>query len=110
VTGAGGLPARLFSLFQGSHWTLLGYDVDDAMAPAPRPGLHIHAIGARGDIRDTGDHVRSAYGLSSEQWVLIRPDGYVAAVADTADLGGIETYLDTVGIRPLADRIKQTGR
>jgi hypothetical protein len=37
--------------------------------------------------------------------VLIRPDGYVAAVADTADLGGIETYLDTVGIRPLADRI-----
>jgi 2-polyprenyl-6-methoxyphenol hydroxylase-like FAD-dependent oxidoreductase len=110
VTGAGGLPTRLFSLFQGSHWTLLGYDVDDAMAPAPRPGLHIHAIGARGDIRDTGDHVRSAYGLSSEQWVLIRPDGYVAAVADTADLGGIDTYLDTVGIRPLADRIKQTGR
>jgi 2-polyprenyl-6-methoxyphenol hydroxylase-like FAD-dependent oxidoreductase len=102
VTGAGGLPTRLFSLFQGPHWTLLGYDVDDASAMAPRGGLHIHTIGTRGDILDTGDHVRSAYGLSPEQWVLIRPDGYVAGVVDTSDLGTIESYLDTVGIRPVA--------
>ncbi|WP_316770714.1 FAD-dependent oxidoreductase [Streptomyces sasae] len=100
VTGAGGLPTRLFSLFQGPHWTLLGHDVDDA--PAPRRGLRIHTIGTRGDILDTGDRVQSAYGLSSEQWVLIRPDGYVAAVVGTADLAGIETYLDTVGVRPVA--------
>lgn len=69
---------------------------------APRAGLHIHTIGARGDILDTGDHVRSAYGLSSEQWVLVRPDGYVAAVVDTADLGTVENHLDTVGVRPVA--------
>ncbi|MER5511944.1 FAD-dependent oxidoreductase [Streptomyces sp. NPDC002766] len=100
VTGAGGLPTRLFSLFQGPHWTLLGHDVDDA--PAPRRGLRIHTIGTRGDILDTGDRVQSAYGLSSEQWVLVRPDGYVAAVVGTADLAGIETYLDTVGVRPVA--------
>jgi 2-polyprenyl-6-methoxyphenol hydroxylase-like FAD-dependent oxidoreductase len=99
VTGAGGLPTRLFSLFQGPHWTLLGHDVDDA--PAPRRGLHIHTIGTRGGILDTGDRVQSAYGLSAEQWVLIRPDGYVAAVVDTADLAGIETYLDAVGVRPV---------
>jgi 2-polyprenyl-6-methoxyphenol hydroxylase-like FAD-dependent oxidoreductase len=102
VTGAGGLPTRLFSLFQGPHWTLLGYDVDDASAPAPRRGLHIHTIGTRGDILDTGGYVHSAYELSPEQWVLIRPDGYVAAVVATADLGTIETYLDTVAVRPLA--------
>ncbi|MEV7975763.1 FAD-dependent oxidoreductase [Streptomyces sp. NPDC086519] len=101
VTGAGGLPTRLFSLFQGPHWTLLGHDVDDTSAPAPRRGLRIHTIGARGDILDTGDRVQSGYGLSSEQWVLIRPDGYVAAVVDTAGLTGLETYLDTVGVRPL---------
>ncbi|MER5521957.1 FAD-dependent oxidoreductase [Streptomyces sp. NPDC002763] len=100
VTGAGGLPTRLFTLFQGPHWTLLGHAVDDA--PAPRRGLRIHTIGTRGDILDTGDRVQSAYGLSSEQWVLVRPDGYVAAVVDTADLAGIETYLDTVGVRPVA--------
>jgi len=102
VTGAGGLPTRLFSLFQGPHWTLLGHDVDEASAPAPRPGLHIHTIGARGDILDSGDRVQSAYGLSSEQWVLVRPDGYVAAVAGTAELGAVEAYLDMVGVRPLA--------
>ncbi|MEU9240335.1 FAD-dependent oxidoreductase [Streptomyces sp. NPDC048385] len=102
VTGAGGLPTRLFSLFQGPHWTLLGHDVDDTSAPAPRRGLRIHTIGTRGDILDTGDRVQSAYGLSSEQWVLIRPDGYVAAVVGTADLAGLETYLDTVGVRPAA--------
>ena len=94
VTGAGGLPTRLFSLFQGPHWTLLGFDVDDA--PAPRAGLRIHTIGTRGDIVDTGDDVRRAYGLSPGQWVLIRPDGYVAAVVGTAGLATVETYLDSV--------------
>jgi 2-polyprenyl-6-methoxyphenol hydroxylase-like FAD-dependent oxidoreductase len=102
VTGTGGLPTRLFSLFQGPHWTLLGYDVDEASAPAARSGLHIHTIGIRGDIADTGGDVQSAYELSPEQWVLVRPDGYVAVVAGTADLGRIETYLDSVGIRPPA--------
>lgn len=101
VAGAGGLPTRLFSLFQGPHWTLLGYDVDDVPAPAPRSGLHIHVIGGGGDILDTGGHVHNAYGLSSDQWVLVRPDGYVAAVVGTADLGSLASYLDAVGIRPV---------
>ncbi|WP_327406093.1 FAD-dependent oxidoreductase [Streptomyces sp. NBC_01288] len=102
VTGAGGLPTRLFGLFQGPHWTLLGHDVDDASVPTPRPGLHIHTIGARGDLLDPGGWVHSAYGLTADQWVLVRPDGYVAAVVDTAELGAVEAYLDTVGVRPLA--------
>jgi 2-polyprenyl-6-methoxyphenol hydroxylase-like FAD-dependent oxidoreductase len=98
VTGAGGLATRLFTLFQGSHWTLLGYEADGESVPAPRPGLHIHLIGHRGDIRDTDGHVQNAYGLESEQWVLVRPDGYVAAVVGTADLPAIESYLDNVGV------------
>jgi 2-polyprenyl-6-methoxyphenol hydroxylase-like FAD-dependent oxidoreductase len=102
VTGAGGLATRLFSLFQGPHWTLLGYDVDAASAPAARGGLHIHTIGTRGDILDSGGHVQSAYELSPEEWVLIRPDGYVAAVVGSADLATIDTYLDAVGIHPPA--------
>jgi 2-polyprenyl-6-methoxyphenol hydroxylase-like FAD-dependent oxidoreductase len=98
VTGAGGLATRLFSLFQGPHWTLLGHDVEDVSAVAPRGGLHIHTIGRRGDILDTGGHVRRAYGLSAEQWVLIRPDGYVAAIAGTDDLPTVEAYLDAAGV------------
>jgi hypothetical protein len=98
VTGAGGLATRLFQLFQGPHWTLLGYGAGDVSAVAPRGGLHIHAIGDRGDILDTAGHVQRAYGLSPEQWVLVRPDGYVAAVVGTAGLATVETYLDAVGV------------
>ncbi|MBX6384390.1 MAG: FAD-dependent oxidoreductase [Microbispora sp.] len=93
VTGAGGLPTRLFSLFKGTHWTLIGYEVPAGDAPAARRDLHVHTIGERGDIADTGHHVRDAYGLTAGQWVLVRPDGYVAAV--TTDPGVIDAYFET---------------
>ncbi|HEX6340264.1 FAD-dependent oxidoreductase [Umezawaea sp.] len=99
LTGAGGLATRLFTLFRGPHWTLVGHDVDAASAPAPRAGLHVHTTGHRGDVVDTGGHLRTAYGLVAGQWVLVRPDGYVAAVVDTAGLGAVETFLDGVGVR-----------
>jgi len=54
--------------------------------------LHRASTG-RGDIADTGHHVRDAYGLVPGQWVLVRPDGYVAAV--TTDLDVIDAYLET---------------
>jgi hypothetical protein len=98
VTGAGGLPTRLFSLFQGPHWTLLGYEADREPAPAARAGLHIHLMGgARGDLRDTDGHVRDTYGLEPGEWVLVRPDGYVAGITDR--LTAIEAYLRRVGVR-----------
>ncbi|MEV7808369.1 FAD-dependent oxidoreductase [Microbispora sp. NPDC088329] len=93
VTGAGGVPTRLFSLFRGTHWTLIGYDVPAGDAPAARRGVRVHTIGERGDIADTGGHVRDGYGLVSGQWVLVRPDGYVAAV--TADPDVVDAYLET---------------
>lgn len=99
VTGAGGLGTRLFSLYQGPHWTLIGYEPDGNAIPEPRKGLRIHVVG--GDIHDSDGHVQSGYGLSAGQWVLVRPDGYVAAVAGTAELGAIESYLDGVGVRPV---------
>jgi len=96
LTGAGGVPTRLFTLTQGPHWTLLGYDVSAAAVPAARAGLHIHTIGDHGDLRDTGGHFQDAYTLPSAHWALIRPDGYLAAIGpDTFD-----SYLDTVGILP----------
>ncbi|WP_404711918.1 FAD-dependent oxidoreductase [Sphingomonas sp. MMS24-J13] len=74
--GAAGQATRLFALFRGPHWTLLGYEVDGTVAP--RSGLHVHRIGADGDIIDDGGHIARIYGLSAGQWVLVRPDGYVA--------------------------------
>jgi 2-polyprenyl-6-methoxyphenol hydroxylase-like FAD-dependent oxidoreductase len=95
VTGAAGLPTRLFTLMQGPHWTLLGYDIPATAVPAARAGLHIHTIGERGELRDTDGHFHAAYALPPAHWVLIRPDGYIAAIGpDTFD-----SYLDAVGIR-----------
>jgi 2-polyprenyl-6-methoxyphenol hydroxylase-like FAD-dependent oxidoreductase len=98
VTGAGGLPTRLFTLFQGPHWTLLGYGVAAEQAPAARYRVHVHTLGERGDLIDAHGHVQAAYGLEPGQWVLVRPDGYVAAI--TRDLTVIDACLDAA----VADR------
>jgi len=97
IRGAAGLPTRLFKLFQGPHWSLLGYEVDRATAVRPRPGLHIHTVGPHGDIVDDGGHIRTGYGLEPGTWVLIRPDGYIGAIA-SGDAGpALERYLSSVG-------------
>jgi 2-polyprenyl-6-methoxyphenol hydroxylase-like FAD-dependent oxidoreductase len=97
ICGAAGQATRLFELFKGPHWTLLGYEVarGDVL---PRAGLHIHAVGQRGDIIDKDGHFCAAYGVSPGDWVLVRPDGYVAAMLSSTEIGAIETYLRDLGI------------
>ncbi|TAY52403.1 FAD-dependent oxidoreductase [Rhizobium leguminosarum] len=97
LRGVGGQTTRLFELFKGAHWTLLGYEVEQAAMP-PRPGLHIHRIGRRGDVIDEGGHFHDAYGLASGDWVLVRPDGYVGAIIASAHAGALEAYLANVGL------------
>jgi 2-polyprenyl-6-methoxyphenol hydroxylase-like FAD-dependent oxidoreductase len=98
VRGAAGQATRLFNLFQGPHWTLLGYETDRRSPIAPRVGLRIHHIGPRGDIIDEGGHVRDAYGLSPGDWVLVRPDGYVGAIVSGAEVSALDPYLARVGV------------
>lgn len=93
--GGAGQPTRLFSLFRGPHWTLLGQGAPDR--PAPRKGLHIALIGDSGEIIDEGSHIADAYGLPPGHWVLVRPDGYVAAIVPASDLEPVLVpYLDRV--------------
>jgi hypothetical protein len=82
--GRAGQATRLFDLFKGPHWTLLGYDV--AERPASRKHLCIVTVGERGDIIDDDRHVADAYGLAAGQWALVRPDGYLAAIVETCEL------------------------
>jgi 2-polyprenyl-6-methoxyphenol hydroxylase-like FAD-dependent oxidoreductase len=97
IGGAAGQPTRLFKLFQGPHWTLLGYQVGrDAIAP--RRDLHIHTVGARGEIIDEGGHIRDAYNLSGGDWVLVRPDGYIGAIVSSEEVAALSRYLDDVGL------------
>jgi hypothetical protein len=100
LCGAAGQPTRLFSLFRGPHWTLLGYEADRA-AVAPRPGLHVRTVGPRGDLVDDAGHFRNAYGLSPGEWVLVRPDGYVGAIVSADNVSALERYLREVGVTAL---------
>jgi 2-polyprenyl-6-methoxyphenol hydroxylase-like FAD-dependent oxidoreductase len=92
VRGAGGQPKRLFDLFTGPHWTLLGFEVDrDGVQP--RAGLRIHTFGSRGDLNDDGGHFRNAYAVSPGDWVLIRPDGYIGTIVTSGEIADLESYL-----------------
>ncbi len=92
IRGAGGQPRRLFDLFAGPHWTLLGYQVDRDGVES-RAGLHIHTFGARGDLVDHTNNFRDTYGMSAGEWVLVRPDGYIGAIVASQELAALDGYL-----------------
>jgi 2-polyprenyl-6-methoxyphenol hydroxylase-like FAD-dependent oxidoreductase len=94
---AAGQPIRLFALFKGAHWTLLGYQVARNAIP-PRPGLHIHLFGPNGDLSDDEGHFRDAYRPAPGDWVLVRPDGYIGAIVTSADVAVLEDYMNRSGL------------
>jgi len=72
-----GEATRLFTLFAGPHWTLLRFGTD-----APRldhRSVRSREIGA--DILDIDRHIQRAYEMKAEGAVLVRPDGYIGAIA-----------------------------
>lgn len=95
VRGAAGQALRLFQLFKGTHWTLLGYGVMRDSVPA-RPGVHVHSVGPEGDIIDDQGHFQRAYGLAIGEWVLVRPDGYIGAMGSSANMDVLDAYLQRV--------------
>jgi 2-polyprenyl-6-methoxyphenol hydroxylase-like FAD-dependent oxidoreductase len=88
-----GRPRRLFDLLAGPHWTLIARAADPAALPAPRRGLRIHRVGADGAFQDPDDSLGATYGLADGDLVLVRPDGYVAAIAIAADRARLEDFL-----------------
>jgi 2-polyprenyl-6-methoxyphenol hydroxylase-like FAD-dependent oxidoreductase len=97
VRGAAGQKLRLFDLFSGPHWTLLGDAVDREIVPS-RPGLRVHRLGPDGDLRDEDGAFQEAYGLGRGDWALVRPDGYVAAIVSSGQRETLEAYLCRVGL------------
>lgn len=94
---AAGQPTRLFDLFQGPQWTLMGYKVARDLV-SPRPGLHIHTFGSDGNLVDDLGHFQDAYALTAGNWVLIRPDGYVGAIVSSEEVTALALYLQSVGL------------
>lgn len=97
LRGAGGQMRRLFDLYRGSHWTLLAFETDAVPLPV-REGLHIHAIGPGRELSEEGDTIRQGYGLDPGDCVLVRPDGYVAAIVAPDQRAQLERFLGEVGL------------
>lgn len=97
LLGAGGQQTRLFELFKGTHWTLLGYAADENPLP-PRRGLHIHKVGAGSEYSDASGLFQETYGLGPGDWVCVRPDGYIGAIAASAEVEALESRLRGVGL------------
>lgn len=95
--GAAGQPTRLFELLRGPHWTLLGYQVKRDTVPA-HSGLHIHCIGPDQELIDDSGHFRSAYTVSSGDWVLVRPDGYIGAFVGSGQTDTLTRFLAERGL------------
>ncbi|MDN3356911.1 FAD-dependent oxidoreductase [Actinomadura sp. DC4] len=71
---------RLFEVFQGTHFTLLGFGEEHAATVAEvnaryGPAVRAYTVGPAGDLADTAGHARRAYGTGG--LVLVRPDGYI---------------------------------
>lgn len=81
---------RLFDLFKGPHWTLIGWRVGGRRI-APRPGLVIVM-----DLEDDKGHFADAYGFAPSFWLLVRPDGYIGAVVPAGQEAALEGYLNKV--------------
>ena len=87
-----GTPTRLFDLFRGPHFTLLGLGgrcapaLDGLRTDIAKPFL----IGPGGLI-DDGGHAAHAYG--KDALVLVRPDGYIGLIADADDAPAVADYL-----------------
>jgi hypothetical protein len=78
---------------------LLGRDVAPGVADAlRRPGLRVHLFGARGDVIDVHGQVQAAYGLGPGELVLVRPDGYVGAIAASAHADALAAYMRRAGL------------
>ncbi|MGB6192757.1 MAG: FAD-dependent oxidoreductase [Terracidiphilus sp.] len=106
VVGHDGLTHRLFDLFRGPHWTLLGLGACNRDT-LDRTGRHF-----AGDLRvvciarnlspgseaslptliDNQGLVAQFYG-PADALVLVRPDGYIACIADPTSSEFIEDYL-----------------
>jgi 2-polyprenyl-6-methoxyphenol hydroxylase-like FAD-dependent oxidoreductase len=86
---ATGTPVRLFDLFRGPRFTLLGLgapEVGDVGSDIVRPYL----VGP-GGLLDADGHAARVYG--TDALVLVRPDGHIGLVAGPTETGTVRDYL-----------------
>ena len=93
---------RLFDLIHSGGFTLINFTPGSTKPPImPADIRTLHVVGRPAgpdDIGDTKGHLAHAYGATDSTVVLIRPDGYIAAITDGgSDDPALATYLTTLG-------------
>jgi hypothetical protein len=63
-----------------------------------RTGLRIHCIGPGDELIDDSGHFRNAYTVSSGDWVLVRPDGYIGAFVGSEQTDVLTRFLAEQGL------------
>ncbi|BDH58207.1 FAD-dependent oxidoreductase [Tsukamurella sp. PLM1] len=101
-----GTPRRLFDVFRGPHFTLLGFgdscvDLFRASSVAHGGLIRRVSVGAPesgADLVDVDGHARTAYGVTGDTLVLVRPDGYLALRTPATSTTAVRDYLVRVGV------------
>jgi 2-polyprenyl-6-methoxyphenol hydroxylase-like FAD-dependent oxidoreductase len=98
VLDSAGSPVRLFDVFRGPAFTVLGFGL--ASAPALRELDERFTCAVVGesaapgvDLVDDAGHARRAYGITEDAFVVVRPDGYVGLTAPVTEAKALAVYL-----------------
>ncbi|MBF6180043.1 FAD-dependent oxidoreductase [Nocardia otitidiscaviarum] len=114
LTDAGGQSRRLFTLMAGPQFTAIAYGPEAASelaglswptAGAPLSRLCVDPGTAREHgiaLSDTGGRFAKSFGLTAATLLLIRPDGYLAAIATENRVEATESL--AAGMVPAHDR------
>ncbi|MFI9205431.1 FAD-dependent monooxygenase [Streptomyces sp. NPDC053048] len=104
---ATGETTRLFDVFAGPHFTLLGLGTDSARVLAEAGEQHADLLRTF-HVDDHEGHVRHAYGLKDDALVLIRPDNHIALSTSASEAGGGDD--GAVGGAEVMARLRSLGR
>ncbi|HEY2823011.1 MAG TPA: FAD-dependent oxidoreductase [Candidatus Acidoferrum sp.] len=115
---ADGQPLRLFDLFRGPHFTLLRlFPSTDAAPQFTNPEIKqvdvrpasTRAANAKAAAQsskssaaetfiDSEGHFAAAYGGAENEFILVRPDGYIAWLGNASTLSDLQKYLATFNL------------
>lgn len=110
-----GRAVRLFDLYRGQHWTLLGfgpqgagivrtYEVPDFIDVRTRAVLKPTDPVVGQAVIDAEGHAHRGFQIEDNALVLVRPDNYIGLIARPAEAAALDTYFDRLrtGPRPTA--------
>ncbi len=98
LQAAGGRIRQVFELMRGTHFTLLCNGDFVGAEKFRGKGIRVFKVCEGEELWDEYLEFQTSYGLEPGEAVLIRPDGYIAALIASSDLSKIPEYLKLLGL------------